>query len=102
MGGLIFSTSFTDASNARRALAFNLLGAVGGALLEYLSDYFGVNSLVLVATLLYFFAWYFLVEFSNQRSQFGDMNAPYKEISKNSKVTKRSFGTAILYLHTIL
>jgi hypothetical protein len=57
MAGLIFSGSFEAATSPRRALAFNLLGAVCGALLEYLSNYTGVKSLVLVAALLYFCSW---------------------------------------------
>jgi hypothetical protein len=57
MAGLIFSSSFEKTSNPRRALAFNLLGAVGGALLEYLSNYIGVNNLVLIAAMLYVCSW---------------------------------------------
>jgi hypothetical protein len=42
-------------------LAFNLLGAVFGALLEYLSTYIGVSGLVVVAAILYFCSWLFYV-----------------------------------------
>lgn len=59
MAGLIFSTSFNSSESARRSLAFNLLGAVFGALLEYLSTYIGVSALVLVAAFLYFSSWMF-------------------------------------------
>ncbi|MBA3994710.1 MAG: hypothetical protein C0469_14425 [Cyanobacteria bacterium DS2.3.42] len=59
MAGLIFSTSFSSSQSPRRSLAFNLLGAVFGALLEYLSTYIGVSALVIVAAVLYFFSWLF-------------------------------------------
>lgn len=51
--GMIFSTSFSTVTNPAKALAFNLFGAVIGALLEYLSNYIGINALVLVASALY-------------------------------------------------
>jgi len=59
MAGLIFSTSFSTSESARRSLAFNLLGAVFGALLEYLSTYIGVSALVIVAGMLYLCSWVF-------------------------------------------
>jgi len=59
MAGLIFSTSFSSSDSARRSLAFNLLGAVFGALLEYLSTYIGVSALVVVAAALYLCSWLF-------------------------------------------
>lgn len=59
MAGLIFSTSFSSSQSPRRSLAFNLLGAVFGALLEYLSTYIGVSALVTVAAALYFVSWIF-------------------------------------------
>lgn len=59
MAGLIFSTSFSTSESARRSLAFNLLGAVFGALLEYLSTYIGVSALVTVAGMLYLCSWMF-------------------------------------------
>ncbi|MBX9951558.1 MAG: hypothetical protein K2Y39_20475 [Candidatus Obscuribacterales bacterium] len=61
MAGLIFSTCFNQSESARRSLAFNLLGAVFGALLEYLSTYIGVSGLVVVAAILYFCSWLFYV-----------------------------------------
>jgi len=50
---LIFGKSFAVAGNAGRALGFNLFGAVIGAMLEYLSNYTGVNNLLIVGALLY-------------------------------------------------
>ncbi len=51
--GIIFATAFSEFSPPGKALAFNLFGAVIGAMLEYLSNYWGIKSLVLVALLLY-------------------------------------------------
>lgn len=53
MAGLIFATAFKIVKQPSRSFAFNLLGSVLGGLLEYLSTYFGINNLVLVAILLY-------------------------------------------------
>lgn len=53
IAGLIFATAFTQVRVPARSFAFNLLGSVVGALLEYLSTYFGINSLVLIALILY-------------------------------------------------
>ena len=49
----IFASAFSVTSNASRALAFNLFGAVVGGLLEYLSNYIGIHNLLLVAGALY-------------------------------------------------
>ncbi len=51
--GLIFATAFSQFSPPGPALAFNLFGAVIGAMLEYLSNYCGINFLVIVALFLY-------------------------------------------------
>lgn len=51
--GLIFSTSFKLEDKPSAGLAFNILGAVVGALLEYVATYTGIRSLLLVAALLY-------------------------------------------------
>jgi len=51
--GIAFAVSFTRVQDPGRALAFNLLGAVAGALLEYLSNYLGIRSLLLIAAVLY-------------------------------------------------
>src|SRR5262249_24092499 len=53
MAGLIFASAFAGVSVPSRSLAFNLLGTVFGALLEYLSTYWGINAMVLVSLLLY-------------------------------------------------
>lgn len=66
VAGLIFSTSFSSTESPRRSLAFNLLGAVFGALLEYLSTYIGVNALVIVAALLYLASFYFFFKSSKE------------------------------------
>lgn len=53
MAGLIFATAFKTVGSPARSFAFNLLGTVFGALLEYLSTYWGINALVLVSLSLY-------------------------------------------------
>ncbi len=55
--GVLFSTLFSCARNSALALAFNLLGSVIGALLEYASNYVGVSGLVLLALGLYALAF---------------------------------------------
>jgi hypothetical protein len=55
--GVIFAGSFSQFTNPARALAFNLFGAVVGAFLEYLSNYFGIRALVVLSGLLYFLAF---------------------------------------------
>ncbi|MBX9952667.1 MAG: hypothetical protein K2Y39_26065 [Candidatus Obscuribacterales bacterium] len=57
--GLLFPVSFNATPNPRKGLAFNLLGGVLGAILEYLSTLWGVNSLVLVAVFLYLCSYLF-------------------------------------------
>ncbi len=51
--GLIFAIAFAGIQLSARALAFNLFGAVVGAMLEYCSNLIGINALVLVAVALY-------------------------------------------------
>jgi len=51
--GLIFSTSFKSEDKPSAGLAFNILGAVVGGLLEYVATYTGIRSLLLVAAVLY-------------------------------------------------
>ncbi len=53
LAGIIFASSFKNVPAPDQAFAFNLLGAVAGAMLEYLSNFFGINSLVLIAAALY-------------------------------------------------
>ncbi len=57
VAGMIFASSFGATKNAGRSLGFNLLGAVIGAMLEYLSTVFGINGLVLVSIVLYACSW---------------------------------------------
>ncbi len=52
--GCLFPKLFQRAENPSRAFAFNLFGSVVGGILEYLSNYFGIKSLLLVALALYF------------------------------------------------
>lgn len=51
--GMVFASSFSQVAHPSKALAFNLFGAVVGAMLEYLSNYIGINALVLIAGGLY-------------------------------------------------
>ncbi len=53
MAAMIFAVSFDRVTQSTRALAFNILGAVIGALLEYISNYTGINALLLVVLALY-------------------------------------------------
>jgi hypothetical protein len=50
---LIFSTLFKSRSDPTRALAFNLLGAIAGGVLEYASMAVGIKGLYVIAALLY-------------------------------------------------
>jgi len=56
--GVVFATSLARAGDADRALASNLLGAVAGGLVEYLSMVIGFRLLVLVAALFYVLAFF--------------------------------------------
>jgi SAM-dependent methyltransferase len=51
--GIVFITSFERAGFKGRALGANLFGALAGGLLESLSMWFGLRSLLIVAALLY-------------------------------------------------
>jgi hypothetical protein len=53
LAGIIFPLAFSQTTNAARALAFNLFGAVIGGLLEYLSNYIGIRNLGLIALGIY-------------------------------------------------
>lgn len=53
IAGMIFAAAFATISVPGPALAFNLLGSVLGAMLEYLSNYTGVNGLIWIAVGLY-------------------------------------------------
>ncbi len=57
--GLIFATAFRSVTNPGMALGFNLLGSVGGAMLEYTSNFTGIRSLVLISIVLYVISWFF-------------------------------------------
>jgi len=57
---LIFSHSFRNVQNTATAFGANLLGVVVGGVLEYSSMVFGLNSLYLLAILLYAFAMFFV------------------------------------------
>jgi hypothetical protein len=51
--GIIFSTLFANSEHPSASLGSNLLGAVVGGCLEYLSMFIGLKSLSLVALMLY-------------------------------------------------
>ncbi len=53
MAAIIFANSINATPNLSKSLAFNLFGAVLGGLLEYLSNYWGIKSLLLVSAALY-------------------------------------------------
>jgi hypothetical protein len=53
IAAIVFATAFKDLPNVSKAIAFNLFGAVVGGLLEYLSNYWGIKSLDLVAAGFY-------------------------------------------------
>jgi SAM-dependent methyltransferase len=55
--GIVFATSLARAGEADRALASNLVGAVAGGLIEYLSMVVGFRMLVLVALAFYALAF---------------------------------------------
>ncbi len=55
--GLIFAVSFRTMEHPGSALAFNLLGAVVGAMLEYASNYTGIGALVIIAAALYLLSY---------------------------------------------
>jgi hypothetical protein len=54
---VVFATLFRETEDAARALAFNVMGAVCGGVLEYSSMVFGIKALYLVAALAYTGAW---------------------------------------------
>lgn len=53
LAAIVFACAFSRAKNISGALAFNLFGAVLGGLLEYLSNYWGIKSMMLVSMTLY-------------------------------------------------
>lgn len=55
--GIIFATLLSARAAPFRALAFNLLGAIMGGMLEYASMLIGTKGLYLVAALVYGLAW---------------------------------------------
>lgn len=57
IAGIIFAVAFATIKVPGPALAFNLLGSVLGAMLEYLSNYTGVNGVILIAAGLYLAAF---------------------------------------------
>ena len=54
--GMVFSTSLRSVTEIDAAMASNLIGAILGGLLEYLSLLFGIGSLAWLAGLLYLLA----------------------------------------------
>lgn len=66
VASLIFAVVFRNVKSAATALGFNLFGAVIGGLLEYLSAFSGINSLVAVAAVLYFLSYLSLLPHSRR------------------------------------
>ena len=58
--GIIFMRSFSESQFSPDALGSNLLGAMVGGMLESLSLWTGIRSLVLLAAILYLASWVFL------------------------------------------
>ncbi len=54
---LIFSTLFRASAEPSRALAYNLLGAIVGGVLEYSAMAVGIKGLYVVAAVIYLLAW---------------------------------------------
>lgn len=54
---LIFSTLFRRSADPPRALAWNLLGAIVGGVLEYSSMAVGIKALYVIAAAIYLLAW---------------------------------------------
>lgn len=54
--GIIFTSSFSSASNKSNALGANLIGALFGALLQSITFITGIKALLLVVTVLYLFS----------------------------------------------
>jgi hypothetical protein len=81
--GLVFSTLIKGTSNISEAMAYNLIGAMLGGMLEYNSMRFGFSSLYLIALLLYGLAWAAVVSerlprewFSLKHAALGGENDP--------------------------
>ncbi|MGH1404778.1 MAG: hypothetical protein ACRBDL_11095 [Alphaproteobacteria bacterium] len=55
--GLVFSSLFKKAENITTAMAYNIIGAMLGGVLEYNALRFGYSSLYLLAFFIYGFAW---------------------------------------------
>lgn len=66
---LIFATCFSGAQLPGRLLAFNLFGSVIGAMLEYLSNYTGINALVALAAVLYLISYLCVLRAERKRSE---------------------------------
>ena len=65
--GVIVSISLARSSNPTASLGSNLLGAVVGGCLEYLSMYIGLRALVLLAMTLYLAALYYFLKTRTSR-----------------------------------
>ncbi|HEY9788147.1 MAG TPA: hypothetical protein V6D17_22350, partial [Candidatus Obscuribacterales bacterium] len=62
IAGLVFPVAFARVDSPPKALTFNILGAVVGGFLEYLSNFLGVQSLILVALALYLLSFFFALQ----------------------------------------
>jgi hypothetical protein len=57
IANLVFARRFRDAGDSTTALGANLLGAMGGGLLEYLALVTGYRALLILVALLYALAF---------------------------------------------
>jgi hypothetical protein len=73
---VIFAKRFTDTADAPLAFATNLLGAILGGCLEYLSLVFGYHALLIVVGILYAAAFVLTPRTSVERASLVDAPAP--------------------------
>jgi len=69
--GIVFSTLVRARGQIAGIMAVNLLGAMGGGLLEYNSMYFGFRALYLIAMVLYAVAFVWDVRAVRTRGEYG-------------------------------
>jgi spermidine synthase len=91
--GIVFSTLIGKAKvNISTALAYNLMGALFGGLMEYNSMYFGFAFLYLLAMVFYFLAWAFSAETAAARRPSLGFAAFAKSVSAQVRSVLAVFG----------
>ena len=91
--GIVFSTQIGKAKvNISTALAYNLMGALFGGLMEYNSMYFGFAFLYLLAMVFYFLAWAFSAETAAARRPSLGFAAFAKSVSAQVRSVLAVFG----------